>query len=92
MMNKSLKFPVIILAIGLVLAVLACMLTGMVKEPVVTQQDFNYTVTYQLDGETKTLEGVYNVRFVSTGKGIAPLERYYEGTYPTNPSESHSAV
>lgn len=89
---KSLKIPAYIIAIGLVLSLVACLLTGMIKEPVITEHDFNYTVTYTLNGETQTLEGVYRCRFVSTGEGTEPLERYYEGFFISNPSEAHPAA
>lgn len=89
MKNKSLNSTAIIIAVGLIVAVVACLLTGIVKEPVIAENDFNFTVTYQLDGETKTLEGVYRCRFSSTGVGTEPLERYYEGFHLSNPSEEH---
>ena len=90
--NKSLKIPTIIFAAGLVMAILASLLTGIVKAPTITEQDFPFSVTYRLDGETKTLEGVYRCRFKSTGKGTAPLDRYYEGEYLLNPAEEHPAA
>ena len=81
MKNSSLKIPVILIAVGLVLAVLASLLTSIVKKPAITEQDFPYSVTYRLNGETKTFEGVYNCRLTSLGQGTDPLARYYEGTY-----------
>ena len=92
MKNKSLKTPSIILVVGLVLAIAASLLTGIVKAPVITEQDFPFTVTYRLDGETKTLEGVYRGRFVSTGKGTNPLNRYYEGEHLSPPEQKHPAT
>ena len=92
MKNKSLKILALILAVGLAAAVVACMLTGMVKAPTITEHDFQYSVTYKLDGETKTLNGVYRCNFADTGKGSAPLYRYYEGTYLTKTSEYHPAA
>jgi hypothetical protein len=92
MKNSSLKTPAIILVIGLVLCIAASMLTGIVKAPVITEHDFPYSVTYTLNGETKTYEGVYRCQFTSTGKGIDPLERYYEGTYLKLTSEYHPAA
>lgn len=92
MKNKSLKIPSIILAVGLVLAIVASLLTGIVKAPVITEHDFPFTVTYRLDGETKALEGVYRCHFRSTGKGTDPLDRYYEGEHLLNPAEEHPAA
>ena len=92
MHNKSLKIPAIIIVIGLVLALAAYMLTGIVREPAITEHDFHYSTTYRLNGETKTLEGIYRCRFLSNGRGTEPLERYYEGTYLSNSSEYHPAA
>ena len=88
MPNRSLKIPVIILAIGLVLCLVAALLTGIVKAPAITQQDFDFTVTYQLDGETNTLAGVYRCQLQDSN----PRDRYYTGTHLTNPTEFHPAA
>ena len=79
---KKLRLSAIIIAIGLVIAVAAHFLTSMCKMPTVTEQDFAYSVTYKLDGETKTLNGVYTCSFSRFGNnGIDPLDRYYSGEY-----------
>ena len=92
MKQKSLKIPSIILAVGLVMAIVAYLFTAIVKAPVITEHDFNFTVTYRLDGETRTLEGVYRCHFRSTGKGTEPLNRYYEGEHLLNPSAEHPSA
>ena len=83
MKHQSLKILSIIIAIGLVLCLVASLFAGIMKEPVITDHDFNYAATYRLNGETKTLEGVYRVRFVSSGVGN---DRYYEGFYLSEPN------
>ena len=92
MKNNSLRVPSIILAVGLVLAIAASFLTCIVKAPVITEHDFNFTVTYRLEGETQTLDGVYRCHFLFTGEGTDPLERYYEGEHLLNPAEEHPAT
>ena len=82
MKSQSLKLPSIIIAIGFALCLVASLFAGIMKEPVITEHDFNYAATYRLNGETKTLEGVYRVRYVSTSEGN---DRYYEGFYPAEP-------
>ena len=89
---KELRIPTIVIAIGLIAALLVSLLTGVTKVPTITEHDFHHTVTYKLNGETKTLEGVHRVQFTSTGKGTDPLDRHYEGTYLTNPAEFHPAA
>ena len=91
MKQKSLRTAAIILAVGFLLTIAACLLTGIVKAPVITEHDFSFAVTYRLDGETKTLDGVYRCCFQSTGKGDEPQERYYTGEHLSNPSEEHPA-
>ena len=82
MKSQSLELPSIIIIIGLVLCLVASLFAGIMKEPVITEHDFNYAATYRLDGETKTLEGVYRVQYVSTSEGN---DRYYEGFYLAEP-------
>ena len=82
MKNKSLKIPAIIIVIGLVIAIVANLLLSMQKAPEITNHDFDFSITYKLDGETKTINGVYGCRFTGFGSsGVDPLCRYYEGTY-----------
>lgn len=82
MKNKSLKLPIIIIAIGIIIAIVASLLVSMQKTPTITNQDFDFSITYKLDGETKTINGVYSSRFTGFGaNGVDPLCRYYEGTY-----------
>lgn len=79
---KSLRIPAIIIAIGIIIAIAASLLVSMQKAPTVTNHDFDFSITYKLDGETKTINGVYSSRFTGFGgNGVDPLCRYYEGTY-----------
>ena len=94
MKSKSLKIPVIILSFGLILMLATYLLTSIRQKPTVTEQDFAYSVTYKIDGETKTLEGVYTCRFDGFGaNGIDPLTRYYTEEYTvdgvTTPAPQH---
>jgi hypothetical protein len=82
MKNKSLRLPIIIISIGIIIAIAASLLLSMQKTPTITNRDFNFSITYKLDGETKTINGVYSSRFAGFGgNGIDPLCRYYDGTY-----------
>ena len=81
MKNRSLKIPAVIIAIGLVLSLAACLFTNIILTPTVTERDFPYSVTYKLNGETKTFEGVYKCRFDGYSEGDNPCDRYYTGEY-----------
>ena len=91
MKNKTLTLPSIIISIGLVVALVGCLLTSMQFKPAVTEQDFNYSVTYKIDGETKTFNGVYTCRFTGFGgAGVDPLARYYNGVYTVDGESTES--
>ena len=89
MKNKALKIPAIIIAIGIILSVAAYLLASIKTMPAVTEPDFDYSITYRLGGETKTINCVYTSRFSRFGNaGINPLERYYDGEYTVDGAEA----
>ena len=49
--------------------------------PTITEHEFPYSVTYRLNGETKTLEGVYKCTYEGFGAGENPRDRYYTGEF-----------
>ena len=81
MKMKTLKIPALILAIGLVLAVAVSLFANAFVVPAVTEQAFPYSVTYQLNGETKTMEGIYKCTYEGFHEGGNPRDRYYTGEY-----------
>ena len=68
---KSLKLPVIIFVVGLVLALAASLFANIVLTPTITEHDFHYSATYKLCGETKTIEGIYRCRYHLSEKKLA---------------------
>lgn len=81
---KKMKLPIIIIAIGMIFSVLICLLTGTVKEPVIKEHDFAYSVTYKLDGEVKTFEGVFKCSFKGHDQHDDSTSREYVGEYAHN--------
>ena len=81
---KKMKLPIIILAIGIIAAVAACLLTGILREPVIKEHDFAYSVTYKLNGEEKTAEGVFRCTFDGSESHNDPMVRSYVGAYMQN--------
>jgi hypothetical protein len=92
MKNRNYKIPVIILAIGLVFTLAACLLSNIMLVPTVTEHDFHYSVTYKLNGETKTLDGVYKCRLDSNNENAGPGDRYYIGEYVVNGQSTASDI
>ena len=78
---QKLKLPIIIIAIGLILAVASCLLTGILKEPKIKEHEFNYSVTYKLDGEVKTYEGGFKCSFDGFDASEVPTLRQYVGVH-----------
>ena len=91
MENKSLKTLTVILAVSLVLCLVACLLTGIMKAPTITQQDFHYSATYRVNGEVKTLEGIFHCEFDHYGNSD-PLARYYASEYLPVSGEEDSHI
>ena len=87
---KSLKIPAIIIVIGLVLSLAASLFTNIILTPTVTEHDFNFSITYKLGGETKTLEGVYRCTYEGFAEGQDPSDRYYTGEYTINGQTARS--
>ena len=86
MNTKKYKLPILIIAIGLILAVAACLVTCIVKEPLVKEQDFPYSIVYRINGEEKTFDGVFKCRF--QGNETQDINvRYYSGTHTRNGAE-----
>lgn len=91
MKNKTMKLPVLIIVIGIIVAIGVSILTGVVRIPTITEHDFNYSATYKLNGETKTINGIYRCKFTSTSDNYEPVDRYYEGSYISESSENGSS-
>ncbi len=92
MKNKALKTLALILGIGLILCVVAHLTISVLLKPTITEHDFHYSVTYQVNGETKTLHGIYRCKFEGYEGGEEPYARYYSGEYiyDGQPTESHT--
>ena len=81
---KQLKLPIIILAVGIILAVLASLFTCILKEPNVKERDFAYEIIYRLDGEENTFSGVFKCRFDGYDTYDNATLRNYVGEYTQN--------
>ena len=87
MKNSSMKLPIIILAIGLMLAIASCFFTGILKEPTIKEHEFDYSVTYRIGSETKTYEGTFRCSFVGHDRHDDPTLRLYDGVHTKDGNE-----
>ena len=81
---KNIKLPVIIIAIGLIIAIASCFFTGIMKAPTIKDHEFDYSVTYRLDGEIKTYEGGFKCNFDGHDGHDDPTLREYVGVHTKN--------
>ena len=67
MKNKKLFLPTIILAVAIVLTMISAVVAGIALKPKVTEGEFPFSITYELDGETVTIKDVYKVHYEKLG-------------------------
>ena len=79
MKKSKLRLTGIIFAVTAVVMVIAVVLCGIAKKPTVTQGEFPYSVTYSVQGEVKTLEGVYHAEFIGNESYADNTGRIYDG-------------
>ena len=91
MNSKKMKLPIIILVIGLILAVASCFFTGIMKEPTIKEYEFDYSVTYSVDGEVRTHKGTYQCSFVGYDGHDDPTVRLYDGVHKVDGEISESS-
>jgi hypothetical protein len=89
---NNMRLPILMIVIGMIIAVASCFLTCILQEPVIREHDFEYTVTYQLDGEVKTFEGVFKCGFNGYSTSGDLTAREYVGQYTQNGVDSLSHI
>ena len=67
MRSKRLFLPTIILAVAIVLTMISAVVAGIALKPKVTEGEFPFSITYELDGETVTIKDVYKVQYEKLG-------------------------
>lgn len=79
MKNKKLLLPAIILAVAMVAMVAYSLISSIALKPTVTEGDFPFKITYELDGERVTIEDVYKVHYVGNDGYADTKSRVYAG-------------
>ena len=81
MKTKKLLFTGIVLAVEIIAMTVYGALTNVAKKPTIAQKDFPFSITYELNGKTEKVEGVYSVAYVGNGGYVETTERLYEGKF-----------
>jgi len=63
MKKGKLFLPTIILVSAVVITMVSVIIAGISLKPVVTESEFPFSITYELDGETVTINDVYKVHY-----------------------------
>ena len=79
MKNKKLFLPAIILAVAILAIASYSVISSIAKKPTVTEGEFPFSITYELDGKRVTIEDVYQVRYVRNDGYADTKSRVYEG-------------
>ena len=79
MKNKKLFLPAVILAAAILATAVFSLISSIALKPAVTEAEFPFTVTYELDGETVTIEDVYKVNYIPNDADDNHKGRVYAG-------------
>ena len=79
MKNKKLFLPVIILAVAILVIAVYSFICIIAFKPTVTESEFPFSITYELDGKTVTIEDVYKVNYVPNEEDDNHKGRIYVG-------------
>lgn len=79
MKNRKLLLPAIILGVAILAIIISSVLSCIALKPAVTEEEFPYSITYELDGERVTINDVYKVSYVANDKDDNHKGRIYVG-------------
>ena len=79
MKNKKLLLPTIVLISAVLLMAVYSVVTSIAKKPTITEGEFPFSITYELDGETVTINDVYRAHYIGNDGYADTLTRCYVG-------------
>ena len=79
MRNKKLFLPAIILAVAVLAIAAYSLISSIAKKPTITEGEFPFSITYELNGETVTINDVYKARYVAKDGHADTKARVYVG-------------
>ena len=79
MKSKKLFLPIIILVVAILAISVYSVVSSIAKKPTVTEGEFPFSITYELDGKKVTVNDVYKVRYNGNGGYADTKTRTYVG-------------
>lgn len=81
MKDKKLFLPILILVIALPVMAVYAMISNIALKPTITEQEFPFSVTYELNGVTETVDAVCRVAYAGNDGYVKATTRRYEEQY-----------
>lgn len=79
MRTKKLLFTTAVIIAAIIIMAAYAAFSYIAEAPVITEKEFPFSITYELNGKTETMEGIYAVTFTGHGGYIDSTQRMYEG-------------
>ena len=79
MKTKKQLLPIIILVTAVLAMTVFGVVTNVAKKPTITEMDFPFSITYEYNGETITIDDVYSARFTKNDGYVQVTGRQYDG-------------
>ena len=79
MKSKKLFLPIIILLVSIFVMAVCSAVFSIAKKPTITEGEFEFSITYELDGEKVTINDVYKAYYVKNDGYADSKSRIYEG-------------
>ena len=79
MKNKKMFIPAIILVVAILVISVYSVVSSIAKKPTITEGEFPFSITYELDGEKVTINDVYKVRYDGNAGYADTKTRTYVG-------------
>lgn len=76
---KKLVLPAVILAAAILATAAYSVISSIAKKPTVTEGEFPFSITYELDGETVIIDDVYKAQYVRNDGYADTKSRIYDG-------------
>lgn len=79
MKSKKMFLPAIILVVAILATAIYSIISSIAKKPTITEGEFPFSITYELDGQTVKINDVYKAHYVKNGGYADTKGRVYEG-------------
>ena len=81
MKKHKLFLPIMILVISLLVMAVYGAISNIALKPTITEHEFPFSITYELDGVTETVDAVCVVTYAGNGGYVKATTRQYEEKY-----------